>query len=302
MIYEKEIYIFLIICSTLILLSLFLLEFNSFVKNYELLQINTNIEIEKCLNSNAENDDYKKFCDELLNQTKHPIDFYTIFGNTFVYSFRNVSYFLFLFVSVPALLYISYYFKNRIIFTELTRKNYKDIKKSLFFHAYSSSLIIPFVAIIGILVCYMYTKTFDYSYAVYNSSSLWTVNTMKNSFLFIVLYILNIFFHSVLYINISLCVVRKYHNYFIALILSYLIFIATESILEIGFYGIIFTSLLKTDFGYIFNIMNFMRFNDFHNVVFPIIVPFILMILSFIVLHMMYRNKEKFLYDIEKNE
>lgn len=299
---KKKYTFILIFCSIFILFLLFLFEFSSFVKNYDLLQIDTSVEKEKCLNSDIDNDDYKKYCYSLLNQAEYPIDFYTVFGNTFVYSFRNVSYFLFLFISIPALLYISYYFKNRIILTELTRRNYREIKKDLFLHSYYSSLIIPIVAIIGILICFLYVRTFDYSYAVYNSSSLWTVNTMKNFFLFIFLYVLNIFIHSILYINISLCVVRKYHNYFIALILSYIVFIATESVLEIGFYGIIFTSLLKTDFGYIFNIMNFFRFNDFHNVIFPIIIPFILMVISFIVLHMVYRDEEKFLYDIEKNE
>ena len=68
------------------------------------------------------------------------------------------------------------------------------------------------------------------------------------------------------------------------------------------FYGIIFTSLLKTDFGYIFNIMNLFRLNDYHNMIFPIIIPFILMIISCFIVNFMYNDKEKLIYDIERNE
>lgn len=299
---KKKNTIFLAVISSLILIVIFLFEFIDFKNNYDLLQEKISTEKKECLNVDDADAEYLKYCNLILNEKEYKLDFFTVFGNVFFFSLRNVSYFLFLFVSIPSLFYISFYFKNKIIFLELTRISYKKIKKKLFINAYISTLILTIFTIFGIIVCFLYTKTFDPSFAIYNSTSLWTINSMNNPILFIILYVLNIFIHSILYVNICLAVVRKQHNYFISLGLSYIAFIAIESILEILFYGIIFTSLLKTDFGYIFNIMNLFRLNDYHNMIFPIIIPFILMIISCFIVNFMYNDKEKLIYDIERNE
>ena len=61
-------------------------------------------------------------------------------------------------------------------------------------------------------------------------------------------------------------------------------FIGIEAILEILFNGIIFTSILKSSWGHNFNIINMLALNDQEGIYTSLIVPFILLIISYIAL------------------
>lgn len=112
-----------------------------------------------------------------------------------------------------------------------------------------------------------------------------------------IMYLINTIIHSILYCNISLCIVRKKHNYFIATILSYLTFIAIELILELGISSIIFGNLLKMNLSTIVSIFNVLAFNDGYGIFSPLIIPLIMLFISYIILYFMYKNKEKLVID-----
>jgi hypothetical protein len=81
------------------------------------------------------------------------------------------------------------------------------------------------------------------------------------------------------------------------------VFLATEVLLEVGFGGILFTSILKMgDKMLMFNIMNMFSFNDTGGMLYSVIVPFTLMIITSGLVLLLYRNKERLIIDCSVEE
>ena len=257
---------------------------------------------EFCSSIDYENSEYKNLCPYVLSIAGYKIDFYTAFANIAVMNLSTFSFLLSLFVMLPALIYICHYFRHKMIINDAQRCDYKKIKHKIFTHSYMAVIIFPLIIIIGFTISFLYTKNFDYNTALNFSSVPWSASTMRSPMIFMGGYLLNVIIHSFLYVNVSLCVARKYHNYFVAAILSFLTVIGIECILEIGFYGVVFTSILHSPVGIVFNIMNFISFNDSYGILANLSVPIIMMILSFIAVHFLYKNKESLIIDCEKNE
>lgn len=123
----------------------------------------------------------------------------------------------------------------------------------------------------------------------------------SNIFMFILIYILNNLFTTLIYVNISLIVSRKYHNYFVSLILTFLSILGIQLFLEVVLNGLISGIMFKSDIGIIFNIINSVPFNDSCGIYYPILFTFIVLIITQVILHYSYKNKEKLIIDIEKN-
>lgn len=290
------------ILSFLILLVILCGYTYEFIQSREKINIKNQEAIQFCVDNDYKNTMYEDYCEATINNTNVTIDFWTMFTNTVVFGFNKLSFVLMLFVIIPSLVYVCQYLKNKMILNDLTRETYNSIKLNILKKSYISVLIIPAIIIISFIICFIWTGSFDATYAIQNSTTGWDVNTLNNPILFITMYLLNIVIHSCLYINISLCVARKNHNYFVAVILSFLTIIGIQAFLEIFFNGIIFITVLKSNMGVIFNIMNMITFNDSYGMFFTILVPLILTIISFLVLIKLYKNKENLLIDCEKND
>lgn len=293
---------FIYILSFIILFGIFIYNTNKYIiyenKNKESLTQ----AVEFCHQTNIKKQKkYSEYC-ELVNQNKNlKLDFFTMFTNTIAAEYNGVSFILFLFISIPTMIYICKYLKNNIIKNELTRKSYKEITSTLFKKAYKAVFILPLLVIIGMLVCALYTKNFNYEYAVAYSSSIWKESTMSQPLCFMIFYVLNTFFISVVYINICLCVARKKHNYIIAIILSFLVLLGIQAFCEIIINLLLFNLILKSELGYLFNIMNVFAFQDAYGIIYPTIITFIFACISLIVVISMYKNKEKLIIDCEAN-
>lgn len=292
----------LVITSFLILLSILCYNSYNFIKNYNLISVKNEEAKTFCINSSYTGTEYQNYCEDILSKEDVPIDFYTMFADVTVLGFGKISFALFLFIIIPALYYPCKYFKNKAIINSSTRSEYKKVIFNVLKKAYNSVWILFGIIIISIIICFCYTKTFNPAYSTLNSTIPWSEGTTSNAIVFILAYLFNVLVHSFLYINIGLCVTRKYHNYFVAVILSFLIYISIEAFLEIAINGILFTSILKSGFGIVFNIMNMLAFNDSYGIILTIMVPFILMIVSFIFVYVLYKNKEKMIIECEKNE
>ena len=292
----------LIVFSIIFLCFIYIYNFNKFTSNQRKLEMMKENGIQFCLENDYIGSEYENYCKEILMEEEHKIDFFTIFSDTFVLTFNQYTYFSFFLITIPTLIFICRYFKNKIIINDLSRQSFKKIKNKLFKNAYKTIIILPTILLIAILSCYMYTKTFDATYSITNGTTIWNEYTLTHPYIFLILYFLNIIIHSLIYINIALCIARKQHNFFPALILSFLCFIGIESILEILFGGIICTSLLNVNYGILFNIMNLFSFNDIYGILSPLIIPIIVAIITFVVLYIMYKDKEQLIIDIEKNE
>ena len=243
------------------------------------------------------------FCNELLTtNNKEQMDFYTMYTNVTLFGAREFSDLFIIMILSLALINISSYLKNSMIKNECTRIDYKKIKKKMLKNVYKYSLILPILTLLVFAICLIYTKNINPEYAILHSTTGWARSTMQNFCIFTFLYITNIWIHSVLYLNFALCIVRKHHNFFVSLILTFLAIIGVEAILEIVFGGIICKTLLGSDIGIIFNIMNMYAFNDQYGLGVSMIVPLVLTVGSSILVYIKYHNKEKLIIDCESNE
>ncbi len=292
---------FLLITSFLILLVILLINTNSYI-NYQKDIEQKNLESLKfCQSFEYQTTEYEAYCNNAINTAHLKLDFYTMFSEITISGFRYIGIIIFLFVITPALYNICKYLKHKRITYDSTRESYKTSIKKLFKESYKSAFILPIIIALAMIFSLMFTKNIDPSFSIYYGSEIWEETTINNFFIFISLYMLNIIIHSILYVNIALCIARKKHNFFIALILTFLSIIAIETILEVLLNGIIFTIILKSDIGIIFNIINSLTFNDTVGIGTCMIIPLILMIISFIVLYIIYNNKEKLIIDCENN-
>lgn len=282
--------------------------------SYNYVKLNNNIikknneVIEMCKNNQDDDLGKKEFCQRALSSKPYKTDFFTTFAN--IVTFGNDKYsiclhsfgaIIILFIIVPSVYYVCRYLKSGAIVNEVTREAFNKNRLRLFKNAYKPVMILPIVILLAFLISYLYAPNFDASSAAQNGYVGWQLKTLSNPFLFMGVYLLNIFIHSVLFINLSMCVSRKYHNFFVSLILTYLVFLATEIFLEIGFGGILFTSILNMgDKMLMFNIMNLFALNDSGGMLYAVIVPFIIMVITSIVVMLLYKNKEKLIIDCEQ--
>ena len=241
-------------------------------------------------------------CEKYTSERRLTLDFYTMFCNIMLFGYEKVSFVIFLFIAVPALVPICQYMQNKQILNEGTRESYRKSIGRLFSKCYKTVFILPIVVVMAYIVCIVYTKNFNPEYSLYYGSASWSESTMSMPLLFLTMYLLNIIIHSILYVNICIIVARKYHNYFIAVILSFLSFIGIEAFLEIGISGILFFSLLHSELGLIFNIMNPIAFSDVFGFGTCMIVPLSITIILSVIIYFCYKNKEKLIIDCERNE
>ncbi len=291
---------FLIIISILILLIIVIqsiYQYNKFIKEVD-------AKINYACNQKDLDEETKKICKITTDKNYKRDDFYSIFKEIAHDGVgQKTAFTMFLFIVIPALYHICKNLKNKFILNELTRKSYKKTIKDLFKSSYTSVWIFPIIIIIIFLISVIYTKSLNGMYSLENSTTGWSEFTLTHPWIFISCFLFNVVIHSVLYINISLCVVRKYQNYFVAIIISFLVFIGLEAFLEIFLGGIIFTSIFHTDFGMIvFNIINSLTFNDTFGIIPLLTIPLIITLISSFILYLFYKDKEKLIIDIEKNE
>lgn len=223
-----------------------------------------------------------------------------MFGDILVFDIHYLNFIAFLVVIIPSLYCVSNYLYNRVITNCLTRQSYKSFIKDFIRKAYKYYFILPVIMGVLILICLFYSEI-DPAYSLSNNYSIWQTNLIFKPVLFVFLYLINITIYSLSYVNISLIVLRKQQNIIKAIILSVLVFVGIEVFLEIVVNGLIFGLVFKSEVGNIFNIMNLLIFNI--NYVASKLLTFTIsfFLLTFILVIILYKNKEKLIIDCEKN-
>ena len=208
-----------------------------------------------------------------------------------------VGYLGLLVVLVPALYYVCRLLKNGYIVNYLTRKDYLSFLKCLFGKAYRFVWILPLIAIIMICVSLKYGVIQNNT----NTLTLWMSDITNNIYLFIILYLINIFMYSCMFINLGLIVARYQNNYFLSLVLSYVIFFGLELFLELfsasGVCNVFFKDYCGGSF---FNIMDAFTFNDAYGVSSVMLFSFVMLVISFVGVFLAYRNQEKLVIKSER--
>lgn len=248
--------------------------------------------------NNSYSDNYIKYCENILSYKDDKFSFYNYLSDMAIEKCGLVvGYLGLLVVLVPALYYVCRLLKNGYIVNYLTRKNYLGFLKCLFGKAYRFVWILPLIAIIMICVSLKYGVIQNNT----NTLTLWMSDITNNIYLFIILYLINIFMYSCMFINLGLIVARYQNNYFLSLVLSYVIFFGLELFLELfsasGVCNVFFKDYCGGSF---FNIMDAFTFNDAYGVSSVMLFSFVMLVISFVGVFLAYRNQEKLVIKSER--
>ncbi len=290
---------FLLVFSFLILFSLFVVSTYNYQKEMEATERLSEKVKKECKSEEVVDEERNEFCKSVMEKDYSEKSFYYAFQEIEYFTFNRVSFLLFILIVTPSIFFTSRYMKNKMIINEATRCDYKHSLANYLKKAYRPVFIVPLLILLSFGTAYLLTGNFNVGTKYINSIP-WTANFVSNPWVFITLFILNAIVLSFLYINVSLIVVRKNHNFFVTLILSFLLLYGYDIFLEIFMGGILFTVIFHSDFAVYFNVLNVANFNDTLGLIAPFVVPGISLILSFIILFFKYRNKEKLIIDCEK--
>lgn len=272
------------------------IDYDKFVKNYTNAIENT---ISECkINTIPERQEY---CDNILKENINPKPgfYYNYFE---IYSRLNLlEYGLFFIVTIPIVYFITKIFKNRHIIYELTRETYKKFKTNLFKKAYLYSLILPLIILIILVATIIYSGGLTLN-PYYDQEMNDIVVKATNPYFYVTTIVLRALILGIIYANIALIVSRKNHNFYIAVILSYLASVGTEIILEGVIGRLIFYEIFKIDSMMIYiNIVNILSLNlekGYLCIYLPLI---LILVVSTFIAKLMYKNKEKLIIDCDKN-
>ena len=254
--------------------------------------------IENCKDMEYETPEAEAYCKNLLENGVQKFGFFYVFGDLIGYlddtgiSLRLISGIVLLIPCIYELTKL----KKKIPYNYMIREDYQKYKRRVFVSGYKYLWLIPSILIFLILAVSIFTN-FNFT-AIGNY---WEIESIRNVPLFLGCYILQAILISGIYINIVLCVTRKYKNFFIALIISALAILGTELILEVGVGGILFDKIFHIgSFSYLFNIMEIYLLNDSMGILPRIGFLLGIYIVSLIPVYLLYKNKEKYVLDCER--
>ena len=230
--------------------------------------INNSIEeememIEKVTERCKNNPEYAgiDWCDSYISGKIEPQynNFYVRFKEITGISLSLINYCVPLILFIISIYGVSKIFKSGNSLLMLKREKYSKFLKNIFLKTYRYIWFFPVFVILIVVLC-LINANFDIQIPI-NNGITFGENLMRKPFLFIILYVFNVILHSAIYLNIALIVMRKQHNYFLAVIESFLLVIAIELFFELVVYNFFFINILhdlKT--GLLFNIINYLHY------------------------------------------
>lgn len=206
-----------------------------------------------------------------------------------------------LLIMLPTSYILSRYLKSKKILYELNRRSFSSTKIRLYLQSLIPVIILMVVLCFAVGYCYFKTDgNFNINPISESGQSVWNSPETDTPILFLVTFLSCNLFMSILYTNIVLIIARKYKNFFILSILSFLTIIGLQLFSEIGieFIGLLLD--FDIDAGVTFNFLDMIGFNVSSGLLIKFLFGFTVFIVSSIIVYFMYRNKEKYIIYIEQ--
>ncbi len=209
-----------------------------------------------------------------------------------------------LFVIIPSIYEFHSELSSGFIKNKLTRINYRKYLVNNYFKSISKFWILPVFAILLSLMCCIYFKNFNfgsgsefYGYLMGSPDPKYANSILQ----FIIVYIINLALHSIFYVHLGLLYCKKYSNYLVNIILSFLTYIFIDIVAEIFIGNLLLSKILNihnmTDS---LNLFNVWILHDVVSLPFTVMYSLILVIATFIILYFLYRNEEGVIIETEK--
>ena len=286
------------IVSMLIILIIFMLSFFSVKKEYDSMYSSQKNLYYSCLENKSDN--CLEYIKEFEENDVKTADTITVFFTSLMEQKASImNYLLVIFLVVPSLIPFCKICKNKIINNILNRKKYNEFLKETFINCYKNIWIIFIPLLILFIASLIYSGHFNYDY-ILNSESYYSFYVYMNPLIYCILYFVSILFFTIFYINLGLIIARKNSNIAIVGIESFLLFILIDIILEIIF-GLLISKIIFNSFSSRYNLLNILNIGYAKNILEMILIPLILVIITFIILKIIYKSKEKFIIDCNKN-
>lgn len=241
----------------------------------------------------------KERCEYFLENEEHyqikKPNFFVMLGSMISDHLNVLNTILFFIIIIPSIYYLSNLLKNKCLINYYMRQDNNSFIKKILKECYSFSWCIPLALIIFILCCALIS---DFTlFDGIEISTVWSINTMQNPFLFVFTYMLHFWLYLSFYINLGIIFTKKYHSYIVSVFSSFLTLLGLQIFYEIvidKIYGLTGQKwLLYLDF------MDTFYLRDTYGVLSSLIFPFLLSLISFIIVIKIFKNKERVLIDIE---
>ncbi len=254
--------------------------------------------IEEC---EREGTNQKEWCEEILKNKDVKLDFYTVFADALTWQVQYIYYFAFLIVVIPTMIKVCKKLKYKQIINSNSRESYHSFLKKLLKTAYQYIWVLALLSLI-MMIPIMMNTSLNPEYAIINSHGMWQSNIIYHPVLFVISYLINVTLYSLIFIHIALLVARKQQKTIPCIIISYVLYLAIEIFLETVVKVIIFQRIFHSEFGMIFNIINVFGMNDLYGVGTLLLLNLCMVLISFALVYLAYKNKEKFVIQCEKNK
>lgn len=287
----------------IIIAFLMIIPLNNYKENQETLKTLHYEMVEDCKEYNGiyESDNQKEICTRAIasDLSEYRMNAYEGYGN-WIYDFLTVFLheFIIIFVIVLGSCYfVTKYLKNRMVLNDITRENYSKLKRKLFLSSWKYSLLVPlFLSIVLVLVS-LFTRG---NFTISNDIMQGTIFN-NNFILYFIVVMIQSFILTLLYTNIGLIVSRYEHNFILAVIKAYLVVVGVEIFLE-AVVNNIMLSVFNSSIGMFFNILNVYNYTYYEDNLLPLFVIFCMLLISFVILHICYKDKEKLIIRSERND
>ena len=243
----------------------------------------------------------KEWCEEAIKNKDVELDFYTVFADALTWQVQYIYYFAFLIVVIPTMIKVCKKLKYKQIINSNSRESYHSFLKKLLKTAYQYIWVLALLSLI-MMIPIMMNTSLNPEYAIIKSHGMWQSNIIYHPVLFVIAYLINVTLYSMIFVHIALLVARKQQKTIPCIIISYVLYLAIEIFLETVVKVIIFQRIFHSEFGMIFNIINVFGMNDLYGVGTLLLLNLCMVLISFALVYLAYKNKEKFVIQCEKNK
>lgn len=254
--------------------------------------------IEEC---EREGTNQKEWCEEILKNKDVKLDFYTVFADALTWQVQYIGLVAFLIVVIPTMIKVCKKLKYKQIINSNSRESYHSFLKKLLKTAYQYIWVLALLSLI-MMIPIMMNTSLNPEYAIIKSHGMWQSNIIYHPVLFVISYVINVTLYSMIFVHIALLVARKQQKTIPCIIISYVLYLAIEIFLETVVKVIIFQRIFHSEFGMIFNIINVFGMNDLYGVGTLLLLNLCMVLISFALVYLAYKNKEKFVIQCEKNK
>jgi len=217
--------------------------------------------------------------------------YYLITTNSILY---NISFYG---IIIIALIIRSILNETKLFKYNLSRISYQKYKKEVIKKMLFSLIIIPIIFINTFIISCVFSGTFDYSEVVSMGTATFAIDFLTMKERFIIIPIISAFLYSIICLEIILISNRLVPNKNISICLSLLLMIIIDLIFELPISTLAYKFGVKSSY---FNIIDIVTFNQDFNMILWFGIRILLCIILFIINILLYKNKEKYIYDMER--